>query len=223
MVAVKELLAHPENYGGTRKGAQIRYLVFHYTGNDGDSAAGNAAYFQNNTVKTSAHYFVDDTDIWRSVPDLRIAWAVGGSKYPNAEKTGGGTLYGTVTNTNSISIELCDTVKNGVYQASEATLANAVALGRELMATYRIPLERVVRHFDVTGKHCPSYLIGAEKWAAFRRRLTADDVPSPAHREGVVWAVQNGSLLGDDTGDLKLHQPVTREQLCTMLYRYSRI
>ena len=171
-----EQLADPGNYGGSRTASQIRYLVFHYTGNDGDAARNNAAYFQNNIVQASAHYFVDDTTVYRSVPELRVTWAVGGKKYANAELTGGGTMYGRITNTNSISIELCDTIQNGVYQASEATLANAAALGRELMDRYGIPPERVYRHFDVTGKHCPSYLIAADKWAAFKERLEEADV-----------------------------------------------
>ena len=218
---LKEQLSDPGNYGGSRAASQIKYLIFHYTGTDGDKAANNAAYFQQNIVKASAHYFVDDTTIWRSVPDLKVAWAVGGSRYPNADKTGGGTMYRIITNTNSISIEMCDTIRNGIYQASEATLANAAALGRELMARYGIPLERVYRHFDVTGKHCPSYLINAQKWAEFKRRLedTMDNTPSAAHREGVEWAVKNGILTGSSEGDLMLSQPVTRQQMCTMLYR----
>lgn len=168
---IKEQPANSGNYGGSRNASQIRYLVYHYTGNDGDRAANNAKYFQNNIVKASAHYFVDDTTVWRSVPDLKVAWSVGGSKYANADKTGGGTMYGVITNTNSISIEMCDTIRNGVYQASEATLANAAELGRELMEKYGIPIENVYRHFDVTGKHCPSYLVNAQKWAEFKKRL----------------------------------------------------
>ena len=131
---LQERLANPGNYGGSRAVNQIKYLVFHNTGNDGDKAADNAACFRNHVVEASAHYFVDDTTVWRSVPDLKVAWAVGGKKYANADKTGGGTMYGMITNTNSISIEMCDTIRNGIYQASEATLANAAALGRELMA-----------------------------------------------------------------------------------------
>ncbi|ERK63028.1 MULTISPECIES: N-acetylmuramoyl-L-alanine amidase [unclassified Oscillibacter] len=219
---LKEQLANSGNYGGSRAASQIKYLIFHYTGNDGDKAANNAAYFQQNIVKASAHYFVDDTTVWRSVPDLKVAWAVGGSKYPNADKTGGGTMHGIITNTNSISIEMCDTIRNGVYQASEATLANAAALGRELMAKYGIPLERVYRHFDVTGKHCPSYLVNAQKWAEFKKRLEVkimDNAPSPAHKEGVEWAIANGIMTGNGEGDLMLSQPVTRQQMCTMLHR----
>lgn len=220
---IKEQLANSGNYGGSRNASQIRYLVYHYTGNDGDKAANNAKYFQNNIVKASAHYFVDDTTVWRSVPDLKVAWSVGGSKYANADKTGGGTMYGIITNTNSISIEMCDTIRNGVYQASEATLANAAALGRALMEKYGIPIENVYRHFDVTGKHCPSYLVNAQKWAEFKKRLEVkimDNTPSGAHKEGVEWAIANGILTGNSEGDLMLSQPVTRQQMCTMLYRF---
>lgn len=171
-----ERLANPGNYGGSRGASQIKYLVYHYTGNDGDAARNNAAYFQNNVVQASAHYFVDDTTVYRSVPDLKVAWAVGGSKYANADATGGGKMYGIITNTNSISIEMCDTIKNGVYQASEKTLENAIALGKYLMQVYNIPVENVYRHFDVTGKHCPSYLIAESKWVEFKERLIDMDV-----------------------------------------------
>lgn len=223
---LKEQLAAPGNYGGSRNAGQIRYLVYHYTGNDGDKAANNAAYFQNNIVRASAHYFVDDTTVYLSVPELKVAWSVGGSKYANADKTGGGTMYGVITNTNSISIEMCDTIRNGVYQASEATLENAAALGRAIMEKYNIPIENVYRHFDVTGKHCPSYLVSAQKWAEFKKRLevkTIDNTPSPAHKEGVEWAAKNGILTGNSEGDLMLSQPVTRQQMCTMLYRFWKL
>ena len=223
---IKEQSANSGNYGGSRNASQIRYLVYHYTGNDGDKAANNAKYFQNNIVKASAHYFVDDTTVWRSVPDLKVAWSVGGSKYANADKTGGGTMYGVITNTNSLSIEMCDTIRNGVYQASEATLANAAALGRTLMEKYGIPIENVYRHFDVTGKHCPSYLVSAQKWAEFKKRLEVkimDNTPSGAHKEGVEWAIANGILTGNSEGNLMLSQPVTRQQMCTMLYRMWKL
>ena len=223
---IKEQLANSGNYGGSRNASQIRYLVYHYTGNDGDRAANNAKYFQNNIVKASAHYFVDDTTVWRSVPDLKVAWSVGGSKYANADKTGGGTMYGVISNTNSLSIEMCATIRNGVYQASEATLSNAAALGRALMEKYGIPIENVYRHFDVTGKHCPSYLVNAQKWAEFKKRLEVkimDNTPSPAHKEGVEWAIANGILTGNSEEDLMLSQPVTRQQMCTMLYRFWKL
>ena len=48
-----------------------------------------------------------------------------------------------------------------------------------------------------------------------------DNNPSPAHKEGVEWAVKNGILTGDAAGNLKLTEPVTRQQLCTMLHRFA--
>lgn len=214
--------ANRGNYGEERKPEQIKYMVIHYTGNDGDTAHANAEYYFKNVVKASAHYFVDDKEVWSSVPDLCVAWAVGGKKWADCKATGGGTLYRTVTNTNSISVELCDTRKDGVYGASEKTLENAVELCRKIMKRYQIPIERVVRHFDVTGKHCPAYFMDPAAWASFKARLAGkeqDNTPSAGHVAGVEWALEKGILRGNAEGDLMLHQPVTREQMCTMLYR----
>ena len=33
---MKDLSANPGNYGGTRSASEIKYLVIHYTGNNGD-------------------------------------------------------------------------------------------------------------------------------------------------------------------------------------------
>ncbi len=171
MDTVKRLPCHPKNRGGQRRAEQIKYLCFHYTGNEGDKAVNNAKYYQNTVVQASAHYFVDDGEIYQSVEDLETAWSVGGKKWADCPQTGGGSLYGVVTNGNSISIEMCGTARNGQRMASETTLQCAAELGRALMEKYHIPMERVVRHFDVTGKHCPAYLMDAGAWAAFKERL----------------------------------------------------
>ena len=107
--------------------------MIHYTANDGDSAKGNANYFKEHIVEASAHYFVDDSGVIQSVPDDSVAYSVGGKKYPSCSKTGGGKRYGSCTNRNSISIELCDTRKNGKYDFSEKTLENAAQLSRLLL------------------------------------------------------------------------------------------
>ncbi len=153
-VTRKTALAHKSNFGGTRALSSIRYIVLHYTANDGDSGESNAKYFQKPNRNASAHYFVDDDSITQSVPDNFIAWSVGGKKYTDCEKTGGGKLYGTATNANSISIEMCDTKKDGKLRATEKTMKNAAALCMELMEKYHIDISRVIRHFDVNGKHC---------------------------------------------------------------------
>ena len=164
---IRKYPANAGNVGGTRAASGIRYIVIHYTGNDGDTAMNNAKYYATKVVQTSAHYFVDEKEIVQSVDDLRIAWAVGGHKYATCAQTGGGTQYGKCKNANSISIELCDAVKNGVYAPGSKTVASAIELTKALMKKYNIPASNVIRHFDVTGKLCPAYWSGKEnagKW-----------------------------------------------------------
>lgn len=206
------MLCHRKNRGGARQASQIKYLVYHYTGNDGDHAAANAKYYRDTVVQASAHYFVDDTDVYRSVPDLEIAWAVGGKKWADCSRTGGGTLYGVVTNSNSISIEMCDTVHDGQIMATERTLGKAAALGRELMAKYNIPPERVVRHFDVTGKHCPAYFMASAAWEAFKARLVPQE--KPWYTEAMEWA--KDAELMDGTRPL---ENITRAEVATIVRR----
>lgn len=160
MVQIKEYKAARSNYGVERNIQNIKYIVIHYTGNDGDSDESNSKYFKNNIVKASAHYFVDDDSITHSVPDNYVAFSVGGKKYNNS----GGRLYGTVTNSNSISIELCDSVKNGVIYPSQKTINNALELTKNLMKKLNVPAHRVIRHWDVNGKSCPAYWIDDSKW-----------------------------------------------------------
>lgn len=171
--------ANKSNYGGKRSTSKIKYIVIHYTGNDGDTDENNGKYFRSNVVKASAHYFVDDDSVTQSVPDDYIAYSVGGSKYKDCATTGGGSLYKTCTNTNSLSIEICDDVKNGVVYPSAATIENALDLTRSLMKKYGISKENVIRHFDVVGKRCPAYWCGSagnnSKWLSeFWNKLDGD-------------------------------------------------
>lgn len=165
---LKEDLAHSSNYGSKRSLAKIQYIVIHYTANDGDTDEANANYFNGANRKASAHYFVDKDSVTQSVLDNYVAWSVGGSKYSNCSSTGGGKFYGKCTNTNSISIEICDERKNGEIYPSAATIENAIELTKKLMKKYNIPASKVIRHFDVTGKACPAYWCGTsaknKKW-----------------------------------------------------------
>lgn len=167
----KTALAHKSNFGSVRPLSSIQYIILHYTANDGDSSGANAAYFQSPGRNASAHYFVDDSSITQSVPDNFTAWSVGGKKYTDCAQTGGGKLYGIATNANSISIEMCDTKKDGKVQATEKTMENAAVLCVELMGKYGIGTGHVIRHFDVNGKHCPAYFMDTAAWEGFKNRL----------------------------------------------------
>ena len=157
---LKKKYANKNNYGAKRSTSNIKYIVIHYTANDGDTDEGNANYFASRIIKASAHYFVDDDSVTQSVPDNYVAWSVGGSKYSSCKTTGGGKYYTKCTNSNSISIELCDTKKDGKIYPTKKTIKNAIELTRKLMKKYNIPSTNVIRHFDVTGKTCTVYWCG---------------------------------------------------------------
>lgn len=167
-----DIKAKSISYGNTRSTSAIKYIVIHYTGNNTDKAVSNAKYFRDsNTRSAGAHYFVDDTDVYHSIDDNRVAWSVGGSKYSDCAKTGGGKMYGKITNTNSISIEMCST--GG--KISGKTVDNTAELTKKLMKKYGISASNVYRHFDVTGKSCPGWSgwIGKDdsKWKAFKKKV----------------------------------------------------
>lgn len=159
----KTNIANKNNYGGLRDTSAIKYIVIHYTANDGDTDENNGKYFANNIIKASAHYFVDDDSITQSVPDNYIAWSVGGNKYSNCAKTGGGKYYKKATNSNTLNIEICDDIKNGVIYPSAKTIENVIELTKQKMKEYDIPAKNVIRHFDVNGKMCPAYWCGTIK------------------------------------------------------------
>ena len=169
---LKTNIANRNNYGSSRKTSKIKYLVVHYTANDGDTDESNAKYFKNNVVKSSAHYFVDDDSVTQSVHDNYTAWHCGGSRYSNYKTTGGAKFYKKCTNTNSLGIELCDTKKDGSYGFTDKTINNAVELIKDKMEQYNIPIDRVIRHFDVTGKVCPQPLITDKAWNEFKAKIT---------------------------------------------------
>ena len=149
-----------------------KYIVIHYTANDGDTALSNCKYFYSEDRGASAHYFVDENSIYQCVLDTDIAWSVGATTYKHSD----------CRNNNSINIELCsrkDT--NGDYYFKDETVNNAVELVKYLMDKYNIPCENILRHYDVTGKVCPEpYVRNATLWANFKERcendMTTDEV-----------------------------------------------
>ena len=167
----------------------INYIVVHYTAGStskAGSARNTAIMFSNPTVYASADYIVDDETIVQFNPDIRnrFCWHCGDNKNPYSM---GGKFHGKCTNANSIGIEVCSTNPN--WQASDQAnckkwsftdkvVAKAAELVKYLMQTYNIPIDHVIRHYDVTGKLCPG-IIGwnedsgnAKKWEQFKTQLT---------------------------------------------------
>lgn len=225
MVAIKVHTANRANYGRQRPISDIKYIVIHYTANDGDTDENNGKYFANNVTKSSAHYFVDDDSITQSVPDNYVGYSVGGNRYSNYKQTGGAKFYKTCTNSNSISIELCDDVKNGIIYPSAKTIENALDLTKMLMQKYNIPVDRVIRHFDVNGKPCPAYWTNEAKWKAdFWRKLggtvTAPKPEAPKKTELPYLVKINTAVLNVRSGagtNYSINTTVKRGEVYTIV------
>lgn len=148
---------------------EIKYLAIHFTAGS-KSVAGVAQNMYNTFVArpASADFGVDDRDIVQFNPDIKnyYCWAVGDKKNPYSS---GGILNGKANNKNTISIEICSTCfpatasaismpNHSGWKFSEAALNNATKLAKIIMKKYNIPIENVVRHYDITGKLCPGII-----------------------------------------------------------------
>lgn len=187
----------------------LDYIVIHYTA--GTTSRTGVAYntavmFSNPSIYASADFIVDDTTAVQFNPDIknRYCWHCGDSKNYNK----GGSYYGACQNYNSIGIEVCSSNKTGQmtaandnnYYFTEAVINKAVELTKYLMQTYNIPADRVIRHYDVTGKYCPG-IIGwnedsgdVSAWKAFKAKLTGTST-STSDTSQTVTATTNTENL----------------------------
>ena len=163
-------LLTPYNFYNTNNPKKNKYIVIHYTGNPTGDAKAHCEYYASGPLNASAHYFVGyKGDVWQSVEDEDSAWHCGAKIYKH--------LF--CRNTNSIGVEMCCRIaKDGTWYFEEATVNSTIELVKELMKKYNIPIENVIRHYDVTGKICPEpYVRNKAAWQAFKDRLAGPKVP----------------------------------------------
>lgn len=148
------------NYTPGRRGQRVRRVVVHYTGAKGN-AHENLVYFSRNRCGASAHYFIGKGgDVRQSVRESDTAWHAGN--------------WGM--NLMSVGIEVCSAGED----FTEAQVASLASLVGDLMRRYGIPASGVIRHYDVTGKHCPAPYVDAGKWARLHARITGGGAAAPA-------------------------------------------
>lgn len=168
MIVHQERSCHPDNYRKGRK-KPVEYLVVHYVGALGNAAANAKYYGTTKGINASAHYFVGhgpSPEVWASVAETDTAWHVGcktGYKHPDCR------------NENAIGVELCCHQDPwGVWYFDPETVDAAVELCRDIVGRYGIPKDRVLRHYDVTGKVCPAPFVNAPgAWDDFLARVFA--------------------------------------------------
>lgn len=154
-----------------RKGCKPGYIVIHYTGSPFQGIDRTVHYMTEYQSERSAHYVVDGERIAQVVAIDDAAWHVSDGSVNRRYERGkdaeawhnseaGAAFRG---NRNSIGIELCVTktdkksVKVGDtdWEFTDGTVETAAKLVAALMDELDIPLRRVIRHMDATGKPCP--------------------------------------------------------------------
>ena len=220
----------PSNYRA-RRTQPVRYIVMHYTANNGDTARNNCDYYHRvGSLQASAHYFVDEHGAMQSVRECDTAWHCGARAYWHPECRNG----------NSIGIEMCSRKRaDGSYYIKPETVANAAALAKDIMQRYGIDTDHVLRHYDVTGKHCPMpWVDDPAQWDAFKASLAPEentveededmvryskieDVPDWA-QDTVRALMDAGALKGDEHGCIDLSLDMVRGMVIGKRYVDAR-
>ena len=222
----------PSNYRAGRT-QPVRYIVMHYTANNGDTAKNNCDYYHRvGGLQASAHYFCDEYGAMQSVREGDTAWHCGARAYWHPE----------CRNANSIGIEMCSRKRaDGSYYILPETVANAATLAKGIMQRYGIDTEHVVRHYDVTGKRCPMpWVDDPAQWTAFKDMLTPkntttdeededdmvrynklEDVPDWA-QDTVRALMDAGALGGVGGGNLDLSMDMIRGLVIGTKYAAAR-
>lgn len=155
------------NYNIQTRTSTVQYIVVHYVGS-GTSAAGsarnNCIYFSGGNRNASAHYFIDDANIYEYAdPKTYATWHCGD----------GYGAYG-ITNQNSIGIEVCI---NGSVPFTDAEIDRLTWLVQKLMKDFNVPASRVVRHYDASRKSCPLYYVNnPAEWTKLHAQITGGSV-----------------------------------------------
>ena len=226
------IACNTDNYRAGRT-QPVRYIVMHYTANNGDTARNNCDYYHRvGGLQASAHYFVDEHGAMQSVREGDTAWHCGaeaGRRYWHPE----------CRNANSIGIEMCSRKRaDGSYYILPETVANAATLAKDIMQRYGIDTDHVLRHYDVTGKRCPMpWVDDPAQWTDFKEMLkqndndeedenmvkykTIDDVPE-WYRSEVQELMDAGALKGTGNGSIDISEDVVRGAIIGMRYAEAR-
>lgn len=145
------------------RNARIEWIVVHYAGTV--SAQGRASVaarsIQRSERESSTHYLIGEDCIIQLVRDRHRAWHVGGYHTENKCRA---------ENNNSLGVDLVerkrnqksDSVSDCDWYFSDAVIRDGAQLVAMLADRYAIPQSHIVRHFDVTGKHCPRPFVGKD-------------------------------------------------------------
>lgn len=157
---IKQMLLTPNEFSRPQlELRQVNGVVVHYVANPGTSAKDNRNYFEglkdSGATYASSNYIVGlKGEIIQCVPLDEMA-------YCSNER-----------NEDTVSIECCHPDETG--QFNDNTYQSLVHLTAWLCGRYNLTMDKVIRHYDVTGKNCPKYFVEHEEaWTKFRLDVEA--------------------------------------------------
>lgn len=167
---------------GYRGHNRIAWIIVHYTGDrySQGCARKTADAMQTWKRSISTHYLVGDDAIYQTVEDRHCAWHC---PYNKDNKC-------AACNSVAIGVDLVEhkrntrskSVKDRDWYFTEKVILDGAQLVAMLADKYDIPMDHIVRHFDVTGKWCPRPFVGKDTneitgeihentWIMFKERV----------------------------------------------------
>ena len=161
------------NHGERKEGRRPTMLILHYTGMPDEGEA--LQWLCNPVSQVSAHYFVfEDGRVVQMVPEARRAWHAGVSFWDGE----------TDINSSSIGIEIANPGHpGGLPPFNDAQIESVIALSKDIVTRWRMPLQHVLAHSDVAPgrKQDPGELF---PWERLHRAGVGHWVSPAAIRDG---------------------------------------
>ena len=142
--------------GVSRNGEKIikvNDIVIHYVGNPGSTAQQNRDFYAGSQSNVSSHFVVGiEGEIIQCIPLNEMSAA---SNWRNND---------------TISIETCHPDSTGKF--TKKTYKSLVRLVAWLEDKCGLTEKHVIRHYDITGKECPRYLVNNnDAWETFKKKV----------------------------------------------------
>ena len=142
---------------------KIKYIIIHSTGHVA-TTKNYALALKNNKCNASFHYIIGDKEIYRCIEYNNIAWHI-----VNPNNTYKIKMV-QPKNSNSIGIEMSK-LNSNTGKVDETTIKLTGQLVRYLMYLLDIPPNRILRHYDVLSKPCPTGFLTQEKRNKLKLKL----------------------------------------------------
>ena len=226
----KRILTNNDCYRENKK-IKPTGIMIHSVGTPQPNAEVFIKLWDKPNVQVAPHAIVDPVGVFQTLPWTHRGWHAGG-----------------LANGTHIGIEICepsgftygrasamigyDIVKNTEF--FNRIWDNTVELCAKLCFSYGIEPQNIVCHSEGFTRGIAANHADVMHWfpkhgknmdmfrAAVKDKMengSLDNKPDPYAVDAVLWAQENSILFGDTSGNLKLHSPVTRQDLMVFMKR----